>query len=279
MNFEYTTVMNFNNAMRGMRNALASWDRADSLCGYLPDDRYDSDLIEVATEWAEKDERYGDLSPSEQQDLIYHYASWLIDECNGDKLDFDERNEVRSYAYIGPNDMQLMQTLIKAGSSHRKFLRQIFVSVDISAGLYWWKEFDTYKVGTVANSTSTMHKLASTPITLDCFDTDMGEQAITSDDYDDIIHIIGFLEELRKKFNDTKDKRYWRELIQFLPESWIQKRTVTLSYENVYAMIRDRHTHKLHEWSGKDDMIAANFIDWAHRLPYAEQLLFIGLEK
>lgn len=279
MNFEYTTVMNFNNAMRGMRNALASWDRADSLCGYLPDDRYDSDLIEVATAWAEKDKRYGDLPPSEQQDLIYFYASWLIDECNGDKLDFDERNEVRSYAYIGPNDMQLMQTLIKAGNSHRKFLRQIFVSVDISAGLYWWKEFDTYKVGTVANSTSTMHKLASTPITLDCFDTDIGEQTITSDDYDDIIHIIGFLEELRKKFNDTKDKRYWRELIQFLPESWIQKRTVTLSYENVYAMIRDRHTHKLHEWSGKDDMIAANFIDWAHRLPYAEQLLFIGLEK
>lgn len=279
MNFEYTTVMNFNNAMRGMRNALASWDRADSLCGYLPDDRYDSDLIEVATAWAEKDKRYEDLSPSEQQDLIYFYASWLIDECNGDKLDFDERNEVRSYAYIGPNDMQLMQTLIKAGNSHRKFLRQIFVSVDISAGLYWWKEFDTYKVGTVANSTSTMHKLASTPITLDCFDTDIGEQTITSDDYDDIIHIIGFLEELRKKFNDTKDKRYWRELIQFLPESWIQKRTVTLSYENVYAIIRDRHTHKLHEWSGKDDMIAANFIDWAHRLPYAEQLLFIGLEK
>lgn len=279
MNFEYTTVMNFNNAMRGMRNALASWDRADSLCGYLPDDRYDSDLIEVATAWAEKDKRYEDLSPSEQQDLISFYASWLIDECNGDKLDFDERNEVRSYAYIGPNDMQLMQTLIKAGNSHRKFLRQIFVSVDISAGLYWWKEFDTYKVGTVANSTSTMHKLASTPITLDCFDTDIGEQTITSDDYDDIIRIIGFLEELRKKFNDTKDKRYWRELIQFLPESWIQKRTVTLSYENVYAMIRDRHTHKLHEWSGKDDMIAANFIDWAHRLPYAEQLLFIGLEK
>lgn len=137
MNFEYTTVMNFKNAMRGMRNALASWDRADSLCGYLPDDRCDGDLIEVATEWAEKDKRYEDLSLSEQQDLMQYYASWLIDECNGDKLDFDERNEVSSYAYIGPNDMQLMQTLIKAGSSHRKFLRQIFVSVDISAGLYW----------------------------------------------------------------------------------------------------------------------------------------------
>ena len=175
--------------------------------------------------------------------------------------------------------MQLMQTLIKAGSSHRKFLRQIFISVDISAGLYFWKEFDTYKVGTVANSTSTMHKLASTPITLDCFDTDMGEEDFSSDDYDTIMRIIGFLEELRKRYNDTKDKKYWRELIQFLPESWIQKRTVTLSYENVYAMIRDRHKHKLHEWSGKDDMIAANFIDWARRLPYAEQLLFIGLEN
>ena len=279
MNFEYTTVMNFKNAMRGMRNALASWDRADSICGYLPDDRFDSDLIEVATAWAEKAEHYNELSDKEQQDLISHYASWLIDECNANKLDYDENNEVSSYAYIGPNDMKLMQTLIKAGSSHRKFLRQIFVSVDISAGLYFWKEFDTYKVGTVANSTSTMHKLASTPITLDCFDTDMGEEDFSSDDYDTIMRIIGFLEELRKRYNDTKDKKYWRELIQFLPESWIQKRTVTLSYENVYAMIRDRYKHKLHEWSGKDDMIAANFIDWAHRLPYAEQLLFIGLEN
>ena len=279
MNFEYTTVMNFKNAMRGMRNALASWDRADSICGYLPDDRFDSDLIEVATAWAETTEHYNELSDKEQQDLISHYASWLINKCNAGTLDYDENNEVSSYAYIGPNDMKLMQTLIKAGSSHRKFLRQIFVSVDISAGLYFWKEFDTYKVGTVANSTSTMHKLASTPITLDCFDTDIGEEDFSSDDYDTIMRIIGFLEELRKRYNDTKDKKYWRELIQFLPESWIQKRTVTLSYENVYAMIRDRHNHKLHEWSGKDDMIAANFIDWAHRLPYAEQLLFIGLEN
>ena len=279
MNFEYTTVMNFKNAMRGMRNALASWDRADSICGYLPDDRFDSDLIKVATAWAEKTEHYNELSEKEQQDLISHYASWLINECSAGTLDYDENNEVSSYAYIGPNDMKLMQTLIKAGGSHRKFLRQIFISVDISAGLYFWKEFDTYKVGTVANSTSTMHKLASTPITLDCFDTDMGEEDVSSDDYDTIMHIIGFLEELRKRYNDTKDKKYWRELIQFLPESWIQKRTVTLSYENVYAMIRDRHNHKLHEWSGKDDMIAANFIDWAHRLPYAEQLLFIGLEN
>ena len=279
MNFEYTTVMNFKNAMRGMRNALASWDRADSICGYLPDDRFDSDLITVATAWAEKTEHYNELSSKEQQDLISHYASWLINECNAGTLDYDENNEVSSYAYIGPNDMKLMQTLIKAGGSHRKFLRQIFISVDISAGLYFWKEFDTYKVGTVANSTSTMHKLASTPITLDCFDTDIGEEDLSSDDYDTIMRIIGFLEELRKRYNDTKDKKYWRELIQFLPESWIQKRTVTLSYENVYAMIRDRHNHKLHEWSGKDGMIAANFIDWAHRLPYAEQLLFIGLEN
>ena len=141
MNFEYTTVMNFKNAMRGMRNALASWDRADSICGYLPDDRFDSDLIEVATAWAEKTEHYNELSDKEQQDLISHYASWLINECNAGTLDYDENNEVSSYAYIGPNDMKLMQTLIKAGGSHRKFLRQIFVSVDISAGLHWQNSF------------------------------------------------------------------------------------------------------------------------------------------
>ena len=141
MNFEYTTVMNFKNAIRGMRNALASWDRADSICGYLPDDRFDSDLIEVATAWAETTEHYNELSEKEQQDLISHCASWLIDECNANKLDYDENNEVSSYAYIGPNDMKLMQTLIKAGSSHRKFLRQIFISVDISAGLHWQNSF------------------------------------------------------------------------------------------------------------------------------------------
>ena len=163
---------------------------------------------------------------------------------------------------IGKNDLALMQKLIKAGSEHRKFLRQILVSVDITAPLYWWKEFDTYKVGTVANSTSTMHKLADTPITLDCFE--MG-------DYCGFFetpwkNLIALLEQCRKEYNETKDRRYWKELIRFLPESWLQKRTITMNYENILNMYRQRKNHKLTEWS-------KSFCDWVKTLPYAEELI------
>jgi len=170
---------------------------------------------------------------------------------------------------IGENDLKLAQTLIKAGSEHRKFMRQIFVSVDITAPLYWWKEFDTYKVGTVANSTSTMHKLASTPITLDCFETDNVE-ILEELNYEVSCwwgELVSWLEKLRQKYNETKDKRYWKELIRLLPESWLQKRTVTMNYENILSMIHQRKDHKLTEWS-KD------FIEWAGSLPYAKELLF-----
>ena len=131
---------------------------------------------------------------------------------------------------IGENDFGLAQRLIKAGNEHRKFMRQIFVSVDITAPLYWWKEFDTYKVGTVANSTSTMHKLATTPITLDCFEIDDYDRNLSladnPEDDNELNHISAFeedvimvLENLRQKYLETKDKRYWKELIRFLPES------------------------------------------------------------
>lgn len=168
---------------------------------------------------------------------------------------------------IGESDMQLAQTLIRAGSEHRKFMRQIFVSVDITAPLYWWKEFDTYKVGTVANSTSTMHKLASTPITLDCFETDdveildvyNYELSVWWDD------LIGHLEALRTKYNETKDKRYWKELIRLLPESWLQKRTITMNYENLLNMYHQRKNHKLSEWHA--------FCEWVETLPYAAEFL------
>lgn len=175
---------------------------------------------------------------------------------------------------IGPNDLQLAQTLIKAGSEHRKFMRQIFVSVDITAPLYWWKEFDTYKVGTVANSTSTMHKLARTPITKECFEMDDFEDVsdidtfgFVSDWWDNNVY---YLENLRRKYNETKDKRYWKELIRLLPESWLQKRTVTMDYENLLAMCSkgQRRFHKLTEWRGA-------FITWARTLPYAQELIFI----
>ena len=168
---------------------------------------------------------------------------------------------------IGKNDLELMQKLIKAGSEHRKFLRQIFVSVDITAPLYFFKELDTYKVGTVANSTSTMHKLASTPITLDCFE--MGDFTPFIDNFKIDLSwrtVVSYLEQLRQKYNETKDKRYWKELIRLLPESWLQKRTVTVNYENILNMYRQRKNHKLTEWS-------KSFCDWVKTLPYAEELI------
>ena len=168
---------------------------------------------------------------------------------------------------IGKNDLELMQKLIKAGSEHRKFLRQIFVAVDITAPLYFFKELDTYKVGTVANSTSTMHKLASTPITIDCFE--MGDFTPFIDNFKIDLSwrtVVSYLEQLRQRYNETKDKRYWKELIRLLPESWLQKRTITMNYENILNMYRQRKNHKLTEWS-------KSFCDWVKTLPYAEELI------
>ena len=168
---------------------------------------------------------------------------------------------------IGSNDLELMQKLIKAGSEHRKFLRQIFVAVDITAPLYFFKELDTYKVGTVANSTSTMHKLASTPITKDCFEMDDFTPLIDNFKIDlSWRTIVSYLEQLRQKYNETKDKRYWKELIRLLPESWLQKRTMTMNYENILNMYQQRKNHKLTEWS-------KSFCDWVKTLPYAEELI------
>lgn len=169
-------------------------------------------------------------------------------------------NEYSLESYVlGENDISLMQRLIKAGTEHRKFLRQIIVSVDITAPLYWWKEFDTYKVGVTANSTSTMHKIASKPITMDCFEN--GEMIYS--------FTIAELEMNRLKYLETKDKNEWKRLIVNLPESWLQTRTVTMNYENVRTMIRQRTNHKLTEW-------ARDFIEWAKTLPYSEELLFFN---
>ena len=164
-------------------------------------------------------------------------------------------------------------------------MRQIFVSVDITAPLYWWKEFDTYKVGTVANSTSTMHKLASTPITKECFEMDDFENVCynefeTGVDFEGLKElaryeifnywneIIDVLERLRMLYLETKDKRYWKELIRLLPESWLQTRTITMNYENILNMITYRQNHKLTEWS-------ESFINWTKSLPYADEFLFL----
>lgn len=234
MKFENTEVWGFEHSFRGMRNPKNSWDRSDS-------------------------------------GKLYWDGTWYHEEL---------KNYFTEYGvnfYIGENDMKLAQTLIKAGNEHRKFMRQIFVSVDITAPLYWWKEFDTYKVGTVANSTSTMHKLATIPITLDCFEIDdydrnlsLADNPKDDDGLDNIStfeeDIIYVLENIRQKYLETKDKRYWKELVRWLPESWLQKRTITMNYENVRNMYFQRRNHKLTEWS-------ESFIKWVESLPYAEELI------
>lgn len=192
-------------------------------------------------------------------------------------------NKEGSRCLLGQNDLKLMKKLIKSGSEHRKFMRQIMVSVDITAPLYWWKEIDTYKVGTTANSTSTMHKLKDTPISCECFESD-DYCNVTIDDEgrscsDAWKMLIDTLEKLRLSFNETKDKTYWKELIRMLPESWLQKRTVTFNYENIYNMVHQRYNHKLNEWSGCDNPDKQNFIAWANSLPYANELIFHDFYK
>lgn len=162
---------------------------------------------------------------------------------------------------LGENDLGLAKRLRKAGSDHRKYMRQIFVSVDITAPLYWWKEYDTYKVATVANSTSTMHKIHSKPFTRADFSHDhMSEEALAALD-----RMIGVLEQLRLRFVETKDKQAWYSMIQLLPESYEQLRTCTFNYETLVHIYFARRDHKLEEWH--------RFCDWILELPYAKELI------
>ncbi|MEF9967684.1 MAG: hypothetical protein RSC10_00850 [Longicatena sp.] len=196
-----TSVMNFENAIRGARNPMNSWNRMDST--------YD------------------------------------------DKGNF----------IMGPNDLNLAQRLAHAGSDHRKFIRQIFVSVDFNAPLYWWKEYDTYKVATVANSTSTMHKIASKAFELDDFSHEhMNEIALTS-----LKECVATLEQLRLTYIETKDKTIWYSMIQLLPTSYHQLRTCTLNYETLMNIYFARRNHKLDEWH--------TVCDWIATLPYAQELI------
>ena len=166
---------------------------------------------------------------------------------------------------MGEADLAFGKRLVTAGPDHRKFIRQIFVSVDITAPLYWWKEFDTYKVGTVANSTSTMHKIHSKPFERDDFSHDkMSEGALACLD-----SLIAYLEDVRVKFIETKDKAHWHDIIQLLPSSYNQMRTVTLNYENLINIYNARCTHKLDEWH--------RLCEWILTLPYADDLLVPAL--
>ena len=164
---------------------------------------------------------------------------------------------------LGENDLGLAKRLAASGTDHRKYLRQIFVSVDITAPLYWWKEFDTYKVGTVANSTSTIHKIHSKPFDREDFSCDrMNAAALAQLD-----SLIAFLEQERLAYNETKDKQNWHNIIQLLPSSYNQMRTVTLNYENLINIYYARRNHKLQEWHV--------LCDWILSLPYAKDLIAI----
>ena len=199
---ERTSVMNMENAIRGARNPMNSWDRMDSY--------------------------------------------------------YDENGTF----VLGENDLNLALRLIRAGSDDRKFMRQILVSVDITAPLYWWKEFDTYKVGTVANSTSTMHKIHTKPFSRDDFSWDrLDEGGLAMLD-----QIIAYLEEERLRFLENReDRQSWHNIIQILPTGYNQMRTVTLNYENLINIYYARRSHKLKEWH--------TLCDWIMSLPYGKELI------
>ena len=164
---------------------------------------------------------------------------------------------------LGENDLGLAKRLARAGSDHRKYLRQRFISVDVTAPMYWWKEYDTYKVATVANSTSTMHKIHSKEFSRDDFSLDkLDEDSVAFFDT-----IIAKLEELRLKYTETKDKQYWYDIIQLLPSSYNQMRTCSLNYETLINIYYARKGHKLDEWH--------TFCDFIKTLPYAKDLIMI----
>ena len=294
MKFENVRVYNFENALRGMRNPKNSWHLSDSYFGLIniDDDEHD---YEIATEWVQRD--FPNFPCEETNEALTQqevFDRWLL---NNGILEINFDHQLAQVAFIGPKDMKLATTLINAGPEHRKFLRQIMVTVDITAPLFWWKEFDTYKVGTTANSTSTMHKLTSKPITLDCFEIDdycsdipvekVDQSAVVNPEFTDHWHMDMFTEDLIEKLEDlrqaylkTKDKRYWKELVRWLPESWLQTRTVTMNYENVLSMVHQRGHHKLTEWSGVgEDFVTESFIKFAHSLPYANDFIFIDGNK
>lgn len=223
--FEHTEVYGWEAAIRGMRNPMNSWAKSDS--------------------------------------------EFSVCECEQWPHDIK-----RSLVSIGPNDFDLMMRLRDAGTDHRKFMRMIVVYADITAPLYWWKEFDTYKVGTVANSCSTMHKIAAKEFTLEDFSH---EHLIVEDDVNHIDMVawlqeqIDILNEWRRTYLDVKDspishdsaKKYWWQMIQLLPSSYNQKRTVMLNYEVLANIYKSRKNHKLDEWS-------VGFVNWVKSLPYSE---------
>lgn len=244
--FENTEVMGWEAAIRGMRNPMNSWEKSDSkYCS-----EYDHPPMEGSCQY-----------------------------CPYDNICNKSEKAMQQMYLVESNDYDLMTRLRNAGTDHRKFMRMITVYVDITAPLYWWKEFDTYKIGTVAKSCSTMHKIAEKEFTLEDFSCEHldrfvedtgGDVAPIYDFKRTLEFIIEQLNDARRLFLKTKDKKYWWQMIQLLPSSYNQKRTVMLNYEVLANIYKSRKSHKLDEWS-------VGFMDWIKSLPYSE--LITGEEK
>jgi hypothetical protein len=178
-----------------------------------------------------------------------------------DSWHLNDSSEAGGSFTMGAKDLDLAKRLCKAGSDHRKFMRQILVSVDLTAPIYWWKEFDTYKVATVSNSCSTMHTIHKQPLTAAHFSTD----GLSAESQAALDGFIAYLESLRLRFNETKDMAIWREIILLLPSSFNQKRTITMNYETLLNIYHARKTHKLTEWHV--------LCDWILSLPYFADII------
>ena len=199
------------------------------------------------------------LNSWSKSDSKFHCDNY--DSCNKSCEHFDTGCNPIGAIYIGENDLDLMKRLSKGGTEHRKYLRMITVTMDITAPLYWWKEFDTYKVGTVANSCSTMHKIHAKEFEVGDFSTDHLEGF----SWNRLDGLLTHLNNCREKFIETKDKVWWWQMIQMLPSSYNQKRTVQFNYETVFNMIKQREHHKLDEW--------LMFTDVLKDLPYVKELM------
>lgn len=227
LKIENVEVTGWKPTIRGLRNPMNSWNKSDTVIVDVPDTPrldYSGNVVEII--------------PAHKQ-VVMRYKD---DNWNG----------------IGENDLRLMVTLRNAGTDHRKFMRMITVYLDITAPLYWWKEFDTYKVGTVANSCSTMHKISAKEFTLDDFSNEhLGMQSIRV-----LKETIKVMNDFREEFIKDHEKDNWWQMIQLLPSSYNQKRTVMLNYEVLANMYKSRRNHKLDEWH--------TFCDWIEGLPYSE---------
>ena len=246
--FERTEVFGFEHAIRGVRNPLDSHKRSDSVFPYYVCDEVIEDCNEECPLHRDQDAR-------------------------DDKCDFMGCN----LAFIGPNDHKLMMNLRNSGTDHRKYLRMVVVYVDITAPLYFWKEFDQYKVGTVTNSYSTMHKIHAKKFTLD----DFSAEHLYSDELDFFKELISHLNGARELYLESKKKEDWWQMIQLLPSSYNQKRTVMLNYEVLANIYKSRKNHKLDEWAETKlvgdcpanmypNKFTIGFCDWIKTLPYSE---------